>query len=184
MADLIASWQPWIKVVHLCSVILWMGSQSVLPMLLVAHADIPSGSAAVTTLLRVERRLVRYLLNPAISLAFLSGGLLAWPWLGRGWSPPPWLAWKLVLVLALAALHGRLLRQYWRAGRGERLWGAEGYRRVQAAGLILMVVVVSLAVAKPGWPPDPLEERGDPGVVGPVAPADRNLTYETVSRNQ
>lgn len=137
---------PWIKSMHVISVIAWMGAQLVLPALLQAHRGQPPGAA---TLLRVERWLVGWVMNPAMILAFVFGGLMVMTLMAGGGEMPGWLAWKLGLVFVLAALHGRLLRQFWRAADGRVQWEARHYRWVQGLDFLLLAGVVVLVVAKP-----------------------------------
>ncbi len=140
---------PWIKSIHVISVILWMGAQFLLPILLMSHRGLPPSSAQREEFLRVERWLVGRIMNPAMIAAFVFGGGLASVLVKEGWLVPRWLGWKLLLVLALSALHGRLLRQFWRAADGRGQWEDWQYRWVQGLDLALLAGVVLLVVAKP-----------------------------------
>lgn len=149
MVSWIASAYPWIKSLHVISVILWMGAQFLLPALLMAHRELPPTAARAEGFLRVERWLVGWVMNPAMVAAFLFGGLLASVLGGGSWDLPGWLWLKLAAVFAMAALHGRLLRQYWRAADGGERWEGRRYRWVQGLDLALLAGIVILAVAKP-----------------------------------
>lgn len=149
MAFSIAEAYPWIKSLHVASVILWMGAQFLLPALLMGHRDLPPSSPKAEGLLQVERWLVGRIMNPAMVAAFVFGGLLAGNWIGESWNMPGWLWLKLGAVLVLAALHGRMLRQYWRAADGRARWEEKSYRWVQGLDFALLAAVVVLVVAKP-----------------------------------
>lgn len=149
MAFAIAQAYPWIKSLHVVSVILWMGAQFLLPALLIFHREMAKSSIEMEKLLRVERWLVGRVMNPAMIAAFVFGGILADSLVGDWREMPRWLALKLGLVLALAALHGRLLRQYWRMADGRARWEERYYRWVQGLDLALLGGVVILVVAKP-----------------------------------
>lgn len=140
---------PWIKSMHITSVVLWMGAQLLLPFLLTAHRNLPSPSTQATLLAQIERSLIRRVLNPAMLATFLFGALLASTVIDDSWHLPRWLALKLGLVFALSALHGKLLRQSWRATEGGGQWPAWGYRLAQGCNFMLLAGVVALAVTRP-----------------------------------
>ena len=60
----------------------------------------------------MERRLLRAIINPAMIATWVLGLWLAWngPDLRYGWFASGWLHVKLLLVLALPALHGLFAR--------------------------------------------------------------------------
>jgi len=139
---------PWIKALHLISVIAWMAGMLYLPRLYVYHADAEPGSDKSETFKVMERRLLRAIINPAMIASFLFGGLLmAIPgvvdW-GMGWI---WV--KIALVAAMAAVHGLLAR--WRrdfaADRNTR--PARFYRMVNEVPTLLLIGIVVMAVIKP-----------------------------------
>jgi protoporphyrinogen IX oxidase len=140
---------PWLKALHVFSVIVWMGAQFLLPALLTAHRGLPASSARATLLIDIERRLIHRVMNPAMLATFLFGALLAGAVIGAVSHIPSWLAFKLVLVFILAALHGKLLRQFWRARNGDKQWPAWSYRLAQGLHLLLLAGVVILVVARP-----------------------------------
>ena len=57
---------PWLKALHILSVIAWMAGLLYLPRLFVYHADAPPGSEASETFKVMERRLLRGIMNPAM----------------------------------------------------------------------------------------------------------------------
>jgi putative membrane protein len=66
-----------------------------------------------------------------------------------GWFDSGWLMAKLVLVLALSALHG-LLARYVKAFAGDRNRHSEKfYRIINEVPTILLIAIVILAVVKP-----------------------------------
>lgn len=149
MLDWLAHAYPWIKALHIISVIAWMAGMLYLPRLYVYHADKAAGSEASEMLKVMERRLLRAIVNPAMIAAFVFGGLLlATP--GRiDWSAW-WIYAKLVLVLAMAGMHGLFSR--WRrdfeADRNAR--PAKFYRVMNEIPTVLMICVVFLVVIRPG----------------------------------
>jgi protoporphyrinogen IX oxidase len=57
---------PWIKVMHILSVIAWMAGLLYLPRLYVYHADAAPGSDTSETFKVMERRLLRGIMHPAL----------------------------------------------------------------------------------------------------------------------
>ena len=71
---------PWIKALHIISVISWMAGMLYLPRLFIYHCDAEIGSDKSETFKIMERRLLRAIINPAMIASFLFGGaLLATP---------------------------------------------------------------------------------------------------------
>ena len=149
MDDLLISAYPWMKSLHIISVIAWMAGMLYLPRLYVYHCDAAPGSDKSETFKIMERRLLRAIINPAMIASFVFGiALLLTPGI------VDWAAWwvyaKLVLVLVMTAIHGLFSR--WRrdfeADRNTR--SAKIYRIANEAPTLLMVVIVILVVVKPG----------------------------------
>lgn len=139
---------PWIRALHLMSVIAWMAGMLYLPRLYVYHADAAPGSELSETFKVMERRLLRAIVNPSMIASFVFGGLLlATPGI-VDWSAG-WIWVKLVFVAAMAAMHGFLAR--WRrdfeADRNTR--PARFYRMVNEVPALFMVAIVIMVVVKP-----------------------------------
>lgn len=148
MTDLLADWYPWIKALHIISVIAWMAGMLYLPRLFIYHCDAAPGSAMSETFKVMERRLLRAIINPAMIATFVFGGLLlAVPGIvdWNAW----WIYAKLTLVLGMGAVHGEFSR--WRRDfeldRNER--PAKFYRLMNEIPTVLMIGIVILVVVKP-----------------------------------
>src|SRR5258708_2805791 len=139
---------PWLKALHIVSVIAWMAGLLYLPRLFVYHAKEPAGSPTAETFKTMERRLLRGIMNPAMIAVFVLGALLALTPDVVDWASG-WIYAKLVLVALLAALHHALAR--WRkdfaADRNTR--PARFYRMVNEVPTVLMVAIVILVIVKP-----------------------------------
>ena len=138
----------WLKALHIISFVAWMAGLFYLPRLYVYHCRQQPGAAASETFKVMERKLLRIIMNPAMAATFLFG-----IWLVVERSPGIWsegrFHGKLLLVLALAALHGMLAK--WRRDfatdqnrRSERF-----YRLTNEIPTVLLIGIVVLAVVKP-----------------------------------
>ena len=133
------------------AVISWMAGMFYLPRLFVYHCDAEPGSVQSETFKVMERRLLRGIINPAMVTTWLLGLWLAWngPDSHYGWFASHWLDAKLVLVIALSALHGFFAR--WRkdfaADRNRH--SRNFYRFINEVPTLLMIGIVILAVVKP-----------------------------------
>jgi len=139
---------PWIKALHIISVIAWMAGMLYLPRLFVYHCDAAPGSELSETLKVMERRLLRAIINPAMGAAFVFGiWLLTMPGIAD-WSSG-WLYVKLASAVALSGLHGFLSR--WRkdfeADRNTR--PAKFYRIMNEVPTVLMIVIVVMVIVRP-----------------------------------
>ncbi len=148
MLDLLSDFHLWIKALHIVAVIAWMAGMFYLPRLYVYHADATVGSELSETLKVMERRLLRAIINPAMMLAWILGGLmLAMPGL-VDWSDG-WVWVKLVSVVAMSALHGAYAR--WRkdfeADRNQR--PARFYRIANEVPTVLVLIIVTMVVVRP-----------------------------------
>ena len=92
------------------------------------------------------RRLNRAVTGPALVIAWACGLWLAWQ---AGWFASGWLHAKLVLVLALSALHGTLSAALRRACAPTPAVPARAWRVTPALALGAIVAVVWLALMKP-----------------------------------
>ena len=109
MVDLSGTAYLWIKALHIIGVIAWMAGLLYLPRLFVYHAAAEPGSAQSETFKVMERRLLGAIMNPALAISLVTGGLLIANLGGEAWASG-WLHAKLVCVLGLFAMHGLMAR--------------------------------------------------------------------------
>ena len=139
---------PWIKAFHIIAVMAWMAGMLYLPRLYVYHCDAEPGSGQSETFKVMERRLLRAIINPAMFAAFLFGGLLILTpgivdW-SLGW---PWL--KVVLVIAMTAIHGFLARWRRHFANDENRHSRNFYRAMNEVPTVLLMAIVIVVVVKP-----------------------------------
>lgn len=138
----------WIKVLHVLAIISWMAGMLYLPRLFVYHADQPHGSDTARLFSVMEWRLYRYIMTPAMIVAWISGLWLAWSVFElRG----AWLHGKILLVLAMSAHHG--MQGKWRKAleAGTNIRGSRFFRVQNEVPTLLMIGIVILVIVKPGF---------------------------------
>jgi protoporphyrinogen IX oxidase len=139
---------PWIKALHIISVVAWMAGLLYLPRLFVYHASATPGSEASETFKVMERRLLRGIMHPALVMTYGFGILLALTPGVVDWRAG-WIHAKLGLVVALTALHYGCAR-WCRAFAADRnLHDARFYRIVNEVPTLILVAIVILVVVKP-----------------------------------
>jgi putative membrane protein len=141
----------WIKAFHIIAVIAWMAGMLYLPRLFVYHCAAEKGSVQSETFKVMERRLLRAIINPAMIATYVFGLWLAWlgPDSRYGWFASGWLWAKIVLVLALSAVHGLYVRWMKDFAADRNRHPAVFYRIINEVPTVLMVLIVLLVVLKP-----------------------------------
>lgn len=147
MSALILSHYAWFKALHLISVMSWMAGLLYLPRLFVYHADAKAGSELSETLKIMERKLMRFIMNPAMIATWSLGCSLLYAnpdLLHEGW-----MHMKLTAVAALTVFHHAL--SCWRKSfmRDDNRRTAKFYRRVNEIPTLLMIVIVVMVIVKP-----------------------------------
>ncbi|MDE0148005.1 MAG: protoporphyrinogen oxidase HemJ [Rhodospirillaceae bacterium] len=139
-------WIPWVKALHVLSVIAWMAALLYLPRLFVYHADAAPGSDKSETFKVMERRLLRGIANPSMVVVWATGIALyvASEFWTQGWMHAKWLG-----VIALTLLHHACAR--WRRDfeRDENARSARFYRVWNEVPALFAILIVVLVIVKP-----------------------------------
>ena len=137
----------WLKAFHIIAVISWMAGMLYLPRLYVYHAMVEPGSARAETFALMERRLLKAIMNPAMIVTFVLGfwmALLMPSLLQEGW----FIA-KIILVFAMAGVHGKFAVMRKAFERGEGIRPDTYYRVWNEVPTVLMIAIVILVVVQP-----------------------------------
>lgn len=146
--DFLADWYLSIKSVHIIAVVSWMAGLLYLPRLFVYHCDAARGSQLSETFKVMEYKLLKYIMNPAMIVTFITGiGLLAVP--GMVEKPYGWIHTKLFMVFILAALHGGMAKtvRLFKADKNTR--SDKFYRVLNEGPTLILIIIVFLVVLKP-----------------------------------
>ncbi|HWK46862.1 MAG TPA: protoporphyrinogen oxidase HemJ [Stellaceae bacterium] len=148
MMDFMLAAYPWLKALHIISVIAWMAGMLYLPRLFVYHAEAAPGSALSETFKIMERKLLRLIMRPAMLATLLFGVLLVGvP--GLVDHQQAWLPVKLLLVAGLLAAHGMMARWTRAFAEDANKHPARFFRLVNEVPTVLMIGIVFLVVVKP-----------------------------------
>ena len=136
----------WIKAAHVIAVIAWMAGMLYLPRLFVYHADAAPGSEKSETFKVMERRLLRFIINPAMAVTWIAGLWMAWEIFGFQGG---WLHAKLLLVVLMSGLHGYLSKSARLFAEDRNMRSAKHWRIINEVPTVLMILIVILVIVKP-----------------------------------
>jgi putative membrane protein len=139
---------PWIKAGHVVALIAWMAAMLYLPRLFVYHAGLPAGSEVQSATFKImERRLAKAIMTPAMILTWIFGITLA---VKSGYYTAYWLQMKFLLVFAMTGIHGWLSKMVKDFAADRNTRSTKFYRIINEVPTLLMILIVILAVVKPG----------------------------------
>ena len=147
MQEFILTHYLFIKSLHIISIIAWMAGMLYLPRLFVYHAKEVKAGPITETFKVMEKRLLRYIMNPAMIAAFIFGGLMIYS--NPSLLENGWMHIKLTAVILLAIMHMMFSR--WRKifAADQNTRPARFYKIWNEAPTVLMVIIVFAAVMKP-----------------------------------
>jgi putative membrane protein len=144
----LVSLYPWIKALHVVSVIAWMAGLLYLPRLFVYHCEAVPGSAEDRRFQAMERRLLRAIMNPAMIAAYILGFTLVLIPGVVDWSMG-WIYVKLVGIGVLTGAHHAMGRWRKAFAEGRNRRPARFYRVMNEVPTLAMIVIVVMVVVKP-----------------------------------
>jgi putative membrane protein len=148
MQDFLLNHYLWLKALHIIAVISWMAGLLYLPRLFVYHVDAQSGSEKSETFKIMERRLLRFIMRPAMIATWVFGGLMLWVNFD-GLMSQGWIHVKLLLVVLMTGLHHAMGAWVRKFAADVNTKSARFYRIMNEVPTVMMIVIVILAVVKP-----------------------------------
>ena len=136
----------WIKALHIISVIAWMAGLLYLPRLYIYHAMAEAGSVRSETFKLMERRLLKVIMNPAMTASWGFG--LAMLYMNPALFSEIWMMIKIACVIAMTVAHmvfGKLRKEL--ENDSARRDGI--YRIWNEVPTFLMIIIVIMAVVEP-----------------------------------
>lgn len=147
MLEFFQEYYFWLLSFHIISVISWMAGMFYLPRLFVYHTRLETGSDASEMFKEMERKLMRIIINPAMTATWIFG--LALSFGQDSWHAGGWFYIKFAAVTILSGFHGYLSK--WRRAfeRDENTKSEKFFRVANEVPTILMMLIVFMVFLKP-----------------------------------
>ena len=139
------------KAIHLIAVISWMAGLLYLPRIFVYHSEAVKNSKSedvISTFKVMERRLFIYIMNPAMILSWIFGGLLIQT-IGADNLGSLWLQLKLLFVIIFTIYHFFLFQCLRKFSENNNSYSPRFYRIINEIPTILLIGVIFVVVFKP-----------------------------------
>lgn len=153
MGDFLANYYPWVKSLHVISVIAWMAGLFYLPRLYVYHVEglqkrgVLRGSEIDLLFLHQERLLLKAIIKPAGLATWLFGLALVFTPGIVDWSEVwPWT--KAASVLTMTWFHFWLAARYKDFLKGTNALTGRQYRMMNEVPTVFMVIIVLSVIVK------------------------------------
>lgn len=139
----------WLKALHVISVISWMSGMLYLPRLFVYHTAAKTGSELSETLKIMERRLLRFIINPAMVATIIFGVWMLM--INDSLMHEPFIFVKLSLVTLMLGAHGMLARYRRDFAEDRNRHTAKFYRIINEVPTVLMIGIVIMIIVRPDF---------------------------------
>ena len=139
----------WIKAIHIIAVISWLAGMLYLPRLYVYHASLAKSSEASELFKTMERRLLRYIINPAMITSWIFGIWLISIIGFENLKHEGWLHAKLSMLIGMQIVHAMLARYRRHFANDQNIHTPKFYRILNEVPTVLMIAIVILVVVKP-----------------------------------
>lgn len=133
---------------HIISVIAWMAGMLYLPRLFVYHITKDVGSDSSETFKIMERRLLKFIINPAAVLTYIFGFALIYS-IGMENLAATWIQIKIVFVLVMSGLHGYFAKLVENFENDKRTKNQKFYRIINELPTVLLIIIIFLVIFKP-----------------------------------
>ena len=150
MTDFLLNAYPWIKTLHILSVISWMAAMLYLPRLFVYHAsEAKPGDKMSETFKIMERRLLRGIMTPAMIATWVFGlAMVATPGI-IDFQSDIWFYVKLLSIISMTGVHMWLAKQRRRFAEDANIYSGRTYRIINEVPAVLMIIVVVMVIVRP-----------------------------------
>ena len=140
-----------LKSIHLIAIISWMAGLLYLPRIFVYHSEavLNNKSEDLTSTFKVmEKRLFIYIMNPAMIVSWIFGGLLIYT-IGIDNLSSLWVQLKLLFVVILTIYHLFLFQCLRRFTENNNSFSPKFYRIINEIPTVLLIAIIFIVVFKP-----------------------------------
>ncbi len=138
-----------IKIIHVISVISWMAGLLYLPRLFVNHASYINDENICSVFRPMERKLLKFIMNPAMIVAWVCAVLLILIPGVIDFKTDIWFHIKLLAVVIMTVFHIYLGIERKKFIDGNGIKGQKFYRYINEIPTILMIIIVIMVIARP-----------------------------------
>ena len=136
------------KSLHLIFIVSWMAGLLYLPRIFVYHAEKINEQNISKTFKIMERRLMNFIMTPAMILSWIFGILLILVNIDAIYGSL-YLSIKLILVILLTVYHFFLMTCVWNFEKNQNNHSAKFYRFINEIPTILLIAIVFIIIFKP-----------------------------------
>ncbi|WP_120500011.1 protoporphyrinogen oxidase HemJ [Roseovarius sp. EL26] len=148
MIDFLSIAYPWVKALHIMSVIAWMAGIFYLPRLFVYHVEKSIyGDQQDQIFQEMEHKLLRVIMNPAMIATWVFGLVLVFTPGVIDWSAV-WPYTKMAAVLTMTWFHHWLAKRRKEFASGKNILSGRQYRMMNELPTALMVIIVLSVVVR------------------------------------
>ncbi len=137
----------WIKAFHIMAMVAWMAGLFYLPRLYVYHAENGLTGPQAETFQVMERKLLKYIMNPAMLATWALGIWLVI--LNPSWLDMGWLHAKITLVVLLSGFQGACGKWRKELAAGTCTKSGKFFRIANEVPTVLLIAIVILVVVQP-----------------------------------
>ena len=139
------------KSIHLIAVISWMAGLLYLPRIFVYHSEAVQNNKSedlTETFKVMERRLLIYIMNPAMIVSWIFGVLLIYT-IGMDNFGFLWLHLKLLFVIILTIYHFFLFQCLRKFAENSNTYSSRFYRIINEIPTVLLIAIILVVIFKP-----------------------------------
>ncbi len=139
------------KSIHLIVVVSWMAGLLYLPRIFVYHSEAVAKNKSedlTSTFKIMEKRLFIYIMNPAMIVSWIFGGLLIHA-VGIDNLNSLWLQLKLFFVVVLTIYHFFLFNCLRKFTENNNAYSAKFYRIINEIPTVLLILIIFVIIYKP-----------------------------------
>ncbi len=137
----------WVKALHLIFVVSWIAGLLIYPRYKLHQLRSQPGEALFDTMQKASKKLRKIILEPSIAAVWILG--LALVALNPAVASGKWFMVKMVLVIAISAMHGMLLRIGRTIDEGNSNFSMTRLKVINEIPFVLFAIIAVLVIVQP-----------------------------------